>query len=88
MSFASPHLLLLLLVAPAAAALAAWAWRMRLGAQSEWAGRGLWTRLGAGITRRRTALAVFGLGLMWTVSHWGDLAAMEALEKAEAGETT
>lgn len=32
------------------------------------------------------ALAVFGLGLMWTVSHWGDLAAMEALEKAEAGE--
>lgn len=63
MSFASPHLLLLLLVAPAAAALAAWAWRMRLGAQSEWAGRGLWTRLGAGISRRRTALAVFGLGL-------------------------
>ncbi len=27
-----------------------------------------------------SALAVFGLGLMWTVSHWGDLAAMEALE--------
>ncbi len=30
------------------------------------------------------ALAVFGLGLMWTVSHWGDLAAMEAIERAQA----
>ena len=31
-----------------------------------------------------SAFAVFGFGLMWTVSHWGDLAAMEALEKAQA----
>ncbi len=63
MNFASPRLLLLLLVAPAAAALASWAWRRRLGAQSEWAGRGLWNRLGVGATRRRTVLAVLGLGV-------------------------
>ncbi|MFP5318375.1 MAG: hypothetical protein ACLGI2_08775 [Acidimicrobiia bacterium] len=30
-----------------------------------------------------SALAVFGLGLMWTVLHWSDLAAMEELEKAQ-----
>lgn len=34
-----------------------------------------------------SALAVFGLGLLWTVFHWSDLAAMEALEKARTGET-
>ncbi len=79
MSFAEPRLLLLLLAAPAAAALAGWAWRSRLRAQSEWAGFGLWRRLGAGDPRRRTALAVvcltiaiLGTALGLARPRWGE----------------
>jgi hypothetical protein len=31
-----------------------------------------------------SAVAVLGFGLLWTVLHWSDLAAMEELEKARA----
>ena len=35
----------------------------------------------ATIYHSSAAFAVFGFGLLWTVAHWGDLAAMEAAEK-------
>lgn len=41
----------------------------------------------ATIYHTSSALAVFGLGLMWTVFHWSDLTAMEELEKARTGKT-
>ena len=35
----------------------------------------------ATIYHSSAAFAVFGFGLLWTVAHWGDLAATEAAEK-------
>jgi Ca-activated chloride channel homolog len=77
MNFAEPRLLLLLLVAPAAAALAAWAWRTRLRAQAEWAGVGMWRRLGAGAPRTLLAVgclaaAVAGTALGLARPRWGE----------------
>jgi hypothetical protein len=38
----------------------------------------------ATIYHSSSAFAVFGFGLLWAVTHWGDLAAAEAAEAAEA----
>ena len=48
------------------------------GGDAPWAGT---------IYHTTSALAVFGLGLLWCATHWGDVAALEAQSTAPSRET-